>query len=213
MGESVKPRRRYRSRLREQQAARTRETVLDAAASVLERDGFTAATLRGIADAAHVSVETVYAIFGSKAGLLVAVGERNFGGAIERAAPGGDLQAVVGEADLDAQLTTFGELGSEIMGPNWAVLDALRAGGQSDPELAEAYRVGSDGRRYWMHAIAETWAASGRLRAGMDVEQATDILWTITASDVYRLLVVEAGWPAARYAAWLSQAARDLVLG
>jgi len=212
MSRSVKPRRAYRSPLRERQAERTREAILDAAAAVLERDGFTATTLRSIADAARVSVETVYAVFGSKAGLFVAVGERNMGRAIERAVPGGDLRALVEHGDLDAQLVTFGALGPEIMGPNWAVMDAVRVGGRGDPELAAAYRAASEGRRGWMRAMAETWHAAGALRPDLGIAQATDVLWAITAPDVYRLLVVEAGWNETRYAAWLTEAARALVL-
>ncbi len=212
MGEFVKPRRRYRSPLRDRQAQRTRSSILDAAARHLERDGYSGSTLRQIAETAGVSVETVYATFGSKAGLFAAVGERNLQAALRRAVPGGDLRALIAGGDLEAQLTTFGQAAPAIMGPIWAIMEALRVGGATDTELAAAYRTGSEGRRGWMRAFAEAWSAMGRLRDDISVDTAADVLWAITAPDAYRLLVVEAGWTAARYAAWLTDAARALVI-
>ncbi len=212
MSESVKPPRRYRSPLRDRQAERTRTSILDAAARHLERDGYGGSTLRQIAESAGVAVETVYATFGSKAVLFAAVGERNLQAAIRRAVPGGDLRALIAGRDLEAQLATFGQAAPAIMGPNWAIMEALRVGGATDAELAAAYRTGSEGRRGWMRGFVEAWSAMGRLRPDIDVNAATDVLWAITAADVYRLLVVEAGWSNERYAAWLTDAARALVL-
>lgn len=212
MARSVKPRRRYQSTLREKQAARTREAMLDAAVRLLVRAGYAGTTLRAVAAEASVSVETVYAVFGSKAALFVAVGERNLEAAIQRAIPGGDLRALIAQQDLEAQLLTFGRAGLAIMEPIWAILDALRTGGTTDAELASAYRTGSEGRRFWMRGFVEAWAAAGRLRPGLDLEAATDILWAITSADLYRLLVVEARWEPQRYATWLTEAARRLVL-
>jgi AcrR family transcriptional regulator len=212
MSESVKSRRRYRSPLRDRQAEQTRSEVLDAAARLLARGGYAGSTLRQIAGEAGVSVETVYATFGSKAALFVAVGDRNLRAALAAATPDGDLHALIADQDLEAQLRTFGALGPAIMGPNWAILEALRTGGASDREMAHAYRTGSEGRRGWMRSFVEAWSAAGRLRPGLDEGDAADALWAITSPDVYRLLVVEAGWPKKRYAAWLSDAARALVL-
>src|SRR5260370_2029686 len=64
--------RRYRSSLREAQARRTRQRVLDAATAVFLDRGSGAATLRAIAGEAKVSVPTVEALFGTKARLLKA---------------------------------------------------------------------------------------------------------------------------------------------
>ncbi len=213
MSEPVKPRRSYRSALRHRQAQQTRSSILDAAARHLERDGYSKSSLRLIAESAGVSVETVYATFGSKAALFAALGGRNLQAAIRRAVPGGDLRALIDGRDLEAQLTVFGQAAPAIMGPNWAIMEALRVGGATDAELAAAYRTGSEGRRGWMRGFAEAWSAMDRLRPGLDVEAASDVLWAITAPDVYRLLVVEAGWSQERYAAWLTEAARALVLG
>ena len=49
---------------------------------------------------------------------------------------------------------------------------------------------------------ARQWVALGALRPGLDAA-AADIVWTLFGPDVFRLLVVECGWPGDRYETWL----------
>src|SRR5215207_5962497 len=65
----------YRSPLREEQAKRTRAAVLDAAGRCFLDRGYAATTMRDIAEAAGVSVQTVFGQ-GSKAALLLACVDR-----------------------------------------------------------------------------------------------------------------------------------------
>src|SRR5258707_5828589 len=67
-----RPPRRYRSSLRDGQARRTRQRVLDAATAVFLDRGYGGATIRAVAAGAKVSVPTVEALFGTKARLLKA---------------------------------------------------------------------------------------------------------------------------------------------
>ena len=66
---SVKPRRRYRSPVREQSAQRSREAVIAAAHAVFVESGYANATIEQIADRAGVSRPTVFGV-GTKAQLL-----------------------------------------------------------------------------------------------------------------------------------------------
>src|SRR4051794_2681963 len=52
--------------LRERKKHRTRREISDVATRLFERDGFEAVTLAQIADAAEVSVKTIFNYFGSK---------------------------------------------------------------------------------------------------------------------------------------------------
>ena len=61
MLETVKPKRRYRSTRRSEQAAGTRAAVIDAARQTFMRDGWQQTTIAAIAQRAGVSAETVYA--------------------------------------------------------------------------------------------------------------------------------------------------------
>src|SRR2546430_772208 len=63
-------RRRYSSRLREQQAGQTRAQGRAAAAELFEESGGAGTTVAAIARQAGVAVETVYSRFGSKKQLL-----------------------------------------------------------------------------------------------------------------------------------------------
>jgi AcrR family transcriptional regulator len=212
MSEPVKPRRRYRSQLRERQAAATRQSILDAARELIAETGFTGATIRGIAERAGVAKETVYGAFGSKGGILSALGAMNIDRAATELLPEGGLAALGTLEDAGRQLDLFAELSARIMGANWAMVEALRVGGATDPELAALYRQASDGRRAWMRALVESLERGGRLRQEIDLEDAIDTLWALTAPELYRLLAVERSWSDARYAAWVRNAAERLLL-
>ncbi len=59
-----------RPTLRQEQAAITRSRILTAARRLFFRDGYSATTLKSVAAEAGVAVQTVYAVFGSKAAIL-----------------------------------------------------------------------------------------------------------------------------------------------
>ena len=61
-------------------------------------------------------------------------------------------------------------------------------------------------------AIVETPGA-GALAPGLDVDAATDILWTLNHPDVWHLLVVERGWTPAAWERWFADAAIAQLLG
>ena len=73
MVEVVKAPRRYDSPRRREAAARTRRAVVDAAHELLLTRGFAQTTMQDIATAAGVAVQTVYKVFGTKAGVAKAV--------------------------------------------------------------------------------------------------------------------------------------------
>ena len=70
MTEDVKPRRRYESPRRQEQAAQTRRDILAAAGTLFRERGYAGTSMPQIAAEAGVVVETVYRAFGSKAGLF-----------------------------------------------------------------------------------------------------------------------------------------------
>src|ERR1700745_1189539 len=84
----------YNSPARREQAARTRQRILDAAGGLFIRQGYGTTSARQIADAAQVAPDTVYATFGSKARLLTALLDI-------RLAPGGQA-SVLGRPEMQA---------------------------------------------------------------------------------------------------------------
>ncbi|MDR1124518.1 MAG: TetR/AcrR family transcriptional regulator [Deltaproteobacteria bacterium] len=61
----------YTSTIRKQQALETRNRIADAAEGLIKGAGYENATINTIAATAGVATQTVYSVFGSKAGILV----------------------------------------------------------------------------------------------------------------------------------------------
>ena len=117
MADPVKPKRRYRSARRASQASDTRAAVLSAARELFIREGWQQATIAAIARQADVSVETVYAGFGSKAALLQEVvvasvrGPRPGTALMDQAGPRASLQA----PDQSSQIALFARDIAEVL--------------------------------------------------------------------------------------------------
>ena len=197
----------YRSPLRQAQAARTRQALLDAAHRRFARAGYSAAALDDIAADAGVSVQRLYAVFGSKPRLLLAliralkadvrVNERAHA-LIADPAPARKLAAVA------ALTRVYCERGLD-------VLEAAREAARTDRAVRRVWREVEGWRHRGNGAVVRSLAAVGALAPGLDEAHATDVLWTPTAHDLYRLYVRERGWPPARYEAWLAASlAREL---
>src|ERR671917_1912472 len=73
MAERVKPKRRYHSPRRQEQAAATRRAILEAAQRLFERQGYAATSMAAIAAEAGVALKTVYVAFETKSGVLRAL--------------------------------------------------------------------------------------------------------------------------------------------
>lgn len=99
--------------LREKKAQKVREAIYDAMLTLVERNGYEAATLEQVAERAEVGISTVYRYFANKDAILLDPLERNIGALAEmfRARPDGEdvvvsLGAIVHatlDVDLDAR--------------------------------------------------------------------------------------------------------------
>src|SRR6478672_3864307 len=136
--DEVKPQRTRRA----ERAEATRRRVVEAASRLFVERGYRATTIESVADAADVSVETVYKRFGNKAGLLKAAREVAVAGAPEPQAfftfPSAPIdEAIRAESGQEARLRTLAELSCrrmELLAPFHRM---LRNAGTGDPELAE----------------------------------------------------------------------------
>jgi AcrR family transcriptional regulator len=210
----VKAKRTYASSLRKQQASQTRLRILDAAQRLFAEKGYAATTVEAIAAAAGVAVDTVYASFGSKRGVLQALLNVRVGGneaeldLLARAGP----QAVQREPDQRAQLAAFAADVSAILERARPVDDIIRGAAAVDAEIAtlrgetQAYRYRN------MRQLVSWLAAKGPLRDGLTEDDAAAIMWTMTSPEVHGLLRVARGWSRERYAAWLAQGLARILL-
>jgi AcrR family transcriptional regulator len=210
MTDVVKPRRRYESPRRQQQAAQTRRDIVTAAGKLFRDHGYSATSMPMIASEAGVVVETLYRAFGSKAGLFRAVMEAMLaGGASRSEVPVEErpaIRAVIEEPDPRRQIELYAATQPGIHRRAGSLVRALLGAVATDPELKalrdemEAWRLEGQGRFVGM--LAER----GHLRPGLTFEVARDVLWTLCSQEVYDLLVVARHWTAKQYQEWLTVA-------
>jgi AcrR family transcriptional regulator len=203
---SVKSRRPYRSRLRAEQAAQTRLRILDASGDLFAERGYVATTVDAVAARAGVAVDTVYAIFGTKKGMLSALIDLRVTGSSE----GSDVLAGEGSRALrnvSNQRQMLAGFAADIVPRIERVRpidDVMQSAGAIDPEIAELRARMQQNRFSKLKTFIEWLAANGALRQDMDVDEAATIAWTLTSPEVNRLVRDVRGWSSQRYQEWLS---------
>lgn len=196
---AVKGSRRYDSTRRARQAAETRDAVIAAARRRFLSAGYAGTTIAAVARDADVSVETVYKTFGGKAGLVRAIWERALAGRGPVPAPVRSDAMSAAEPDAVTMLREWGRLTAEVGAEVAPVLLLIRAAAATDPAMTELLTEADDQRLKRMRHNAQRLLATGGVRPGLSLAQATDILWTFSSTEMYELLVVRRGWSAPRY--------------
>lgn len=198
-------RRRYDSSLRERMAAQNRQAVLEAATARFSERGW-AASVREIAHAAGVSVETVYGHFGSKVDLLnqvvdvAVVGDDDPVALVDR-----PEFAALSSGSRRERVLAAAALNTAINQRTIAVFRALREAAAVEPVLALRLRGLRESQRQTVHlALA---MVAGREVGAMQA----DGLWALLSQDVYELLVGSADWSPAQYQTWVAQAITTLL--
>jgi AcrR family transcriptional regulator len=202
-------RRPYKSLTRERQAADTRRRIVDAARRLLQSEGYAGMTIEAIAQRAEVSAPSVYAIFKSKTGILIAL--------LDQLTFGAEYEEVVREAvnahDPETRLRLAAGVARQIRGAQSAAVDLMRGAGVVAPELAKLAQQRERLRYEKEEGVIKFLRQSGRVRAGLSHKKARDIFWMLTGGDVYRMLVRERGWSPDQYQDWLGETLVDALLG
>jgi AcrR family transcriptional regulator len=202
----VSGKRTYNASLRQEQAQLTRVRILDAARRLLTRGTYSSVTIEDIAREAGVAYQTIYAVFGTKLKLAEEVIRVGFH--FE------DVEALVAHlresSDPEVWLRGAAQISRRIQETCADLLRFLRESG--DPELAARYRENEERRlvedRFLLAALNET----GRLRPGLSPDEVLSVIWAMTGSDMYSMLVFQRGWTSARYEEWLGTALISLLL-
>jgi AcrR family transcriptional regulator len=214
MAQSRKPKRQYNSTRRQAQARENRRQVIEAARRLFAEYGYAGATIDAIAREAGVAPETIFATFGNKKAILVALIEVAVGGddqpipLLQRTGP----QTVLQEPDPDRLLQLFAADISVILERVAPVFAIMRVAAKTEPDIAELLKKLLEERLRNLATVAQRLSAQKALREDLDVEQAAEIIWTITSPEVFSLLTVDRGWPRERYAFWLGDTLVRLLL-
>lgn len=199
----------YESPARQRQADETRRRIAAAARRLLEQTGYAGMTIPAVAKAAGVAVPTVYAIFGSKKGIVAELlDEARFGEAYQTLL--GEARKVTDPMVLIEFPARFSRQVYEAEGP---VESLLRGAGVVAPELDSVENERNCQRFDSQVMVIDALEKAGLLRKGLDREKARAILWTLTSREIFRLLVRERGWTGDAYQAWLGDAIRRELVG
>jgi AcrR family transcriptional regulator len=203
---AVNTRRRYDSSGRRERARQTRDQIIDAAESLFLTEGYAATTVAAIADAARVSVETIYKSFGGKPGLVRAIVDKGLAG--QGPVPAEQRSDHIRDTEPDPRriLTAWGTFTTEIAPRTAPILALARDAAASDPQIAVLLEEISAARHQRMTLNARRLAGAGHLRPGITIGEAADILWTYSSPELYDLLARQRGWPAEQYGRFIGQA-------
>lgn len=195
----AKPRK-YHSSVRQKQAETTRATIAAAARKLIFSQGYEAAKIDAIARAAGVSAQTVYAVFGSKQGILAEL--------LDQDSFGPDYQELIRQVmltnDPETKVRFPARIARQIHDAQSLTFDRFRGAGVVAPDLAALEKERECLRYEAQHRIILFLLEAGRLRRGLSETAARDILWTLTSREIYRLLVRERGWSSQAYENWLA---------
>lgn len=200
----VKGTRKYSSAVRDEQAARTRTRILDAASDLFLDRGYARTTIKDIADQAGVARDTVYAVFGSKARVLTALIDLRLvpDGSVASARERPEALAVRDEIDQRKQIELFASFIAGISTQLRPVFEILRTASAVEPDMANVFQEMDRYRMMNMQTYAKWIAARGPLR--VSTRRAGEIIWTLASPDVGRMLCDELGWTQTQHARWLS---------
>jgi AcrR family transcriptional regulator len=176
---------------------------------LLEEIGYAGMTVPAVAKAAGVAVPTVYAIFGSKKGIVAEL--------LDAARFGEAYQTLIAEVtkltDPLERLAFAPRFARQIYESEVPIEDLLRGAGMVAPELAGVEQE-RDCRRYEaQEMLIDGLQRAKLLRAGLTKDAARDVLWSVTSRELYRMLVRERGWSGDRYEEWLRSLIRRELTG
>lgn len=192
-----------RPTLRAERATVTRRRIAEAARVLFSQHGYGATTLAAIAVEAGVAVQTVYAVYGSKAGILRALrvevvrqpeADALFEGAIQATSPEQKLELFAGSIRMRW------EYGHDIV-------EIHEDAAATDPTLRVEVETVLAMRRSGIGRLARS--LEGDLAAGVGVPRATAILDALTLPAVYRELIGVQGWTPDEFEAWLTATLKE----
>jgi AcrR family transcriptional regulator len=215
MGSAVKGKRRpYDSPLRREQAAATRRQILEAAQRLFERHGYGATTMNAIAAEAGVAPKTVYLAFETKSGVLRALWNLRIRAGRDElpVAEQPWYREVLEARDPERQLRLNARNSCAAKLRVASVLGVIHTAAPLDADIGALWeRIFAEyhaNQRVIVKGLAEKKA----LRPELDLDQATDTLWTINHPHIWQLLVRECGWSPEQYEQWTGAVACSQLL-
>lgn len=197
----------YVSRLREENAEATRLRIADAARVLMLEHGYAATTMAGIARAAGVAVQTLYATCpGGKPALARLVHDVSLAGDA-RAVPLADRPEVAGiiaEPDPVQKMALYAAMATAIFERADPFQRVLREAAVSDSEMRDLLESAERQRLDGSRGPAEHLAQIRALRDGLGVDHARDQIYVLTSFELFDRFTNACGWSAREFEKWLA---------
>jgi AcrR family transcriptional regulator len=191
---------------RQRQAQETRNLIVAAAQALFLEQGYICTTIETIAERAGVATSTVYAIFGSKRGILRAIRDAWH----ERT----NIREVLSNNLVSSNPAERLEQLAEATRKQWemgAQVTAIYTGAAAaDPRAAAELTQALIGRREGLQNFTKSLEPD--LRPGLDAGHAASILQALCLPEVFDELVRRSGWTVEEYTKWLAQAMKREIL-
>jgi AcrR family transcriptional regulator len=212
--QQARGRRKYDASRRQAAAAETRRRILDAARALFDSEGYAATTVAAIAQRAGVATDTVYATVGPKPVLFRELVETALSGT-DRAVAGRDRDYAVRmrtEPDARRKLAIYAAAVTELQGRLAPLFLVLREAAAGQQELNRLWREITERRARNMRQLASDVIGTGAVRSDLTLDEVADVIWTMNSAEYYAMLVLDRGWSAQRFEAWLYDAWCRLLL-
>lgn len=214
MDTKITSKRTYDSSRRKEQARITQLMISEAARKLFIARGYSGATFELIALEAGVAVETVYAAYRNKRGILSRlisvslVGDDDPTPLLQRQGP----MAVMLQKDQHRQIQLFANDIAEIMVRVAPLFEVMRAAAKTEPDIADMLNKILSERVEGMKVFVNALLLNGPLQKGLTLELASETIWAITSGEVFTLLVRDRGWEVGKYKQWLTNTLTRLVI-
>jgi AcrR family transcriptional regulator len=194
---------------RARQAEQTRAEILTAARSLFAQGGYAKTSVKEVAAAAGVSVQTVYDSVGSKADLV-----RELNDHIDAEAGIAAIAMTIPTIDDPHELIAVpARIARALLESCGDILRATMSALPSDPALAPVVQEGRQRHELGTRGLASRLQALGVLRAGLSADEAGATMAVLSDPWLAVRLADEYAWPAEQIETWTTQILERVILG
>lgn len=168
-----------------ERSSATKDTIVRAAADLFAERGYKATTTRAIADRAGVNEVTIFRLFGTKRGVLAALGE-----SFAQRMAGFAVTSIPDPTDTRGTLRALARLEVQQALEFGAVAMRLAMDASSNPDVAEFMSGGPDDNFAGLVTYLTQRQAAGDLRTDMDPRVMAEAFFALTSQAVLSRLVL-----------------------
>ncbi len=172
----------------------SKSAILDAAGALIAAQGANV-SMAEIAKAAKVSRQAVYLHFADRAELMIELARHADETQGIREEVRQVMESPTGVEGMRRMVSMQARLNPGV----WAIASAVDAIRRTDADAERAWQDRLEHRLQGCRQIVTRLRKEGALRAGIELEVAADLLWTLTSLRMWEDLVLARGWTPQRY--------------